>query len=359
MDAGRWDTEGLNTLLRLGCGAVVLIAALFAGALCYVAWDLKHGTGGLSAGRPDDFTTTAPLKDFEEYPVYWLGEEYKGHQLVYIDIEYDDTRPSPEIVLLYGQCELPRLEGGCSPPAQVTLMPTCETLNQPFQESYDEFGRGWTYAVYVRFSGIAERQDLRLANPDHFPDLPLETSTAFIDDARAWCGALDGTGDTTLIPRAPVTAEQRLAVTAFDSFPLYWFAESIATNQLVAVELDARGGARFLYGSCREPLWADYCGPPEFRIEVRPACSQDVTGYPSLPLTEAMQEIYMAPGVEGTTLWTKGAVAIEVNARLQPFNTQEIVEQLRLANPEKAPASPVIARASSVGDALRAFCSGG
>jgi hypothetical protein len=73
----------------------------------------------------DGFDTFA--RDFDEFPIYWLGPEFGGHSLRYVirHVSSPEASPSENIVsFLYGTCEMPA-EGGCPPPVQVITEPYC------------------------------------------------------------------------------------------------------------------------------------------------------------------------------------------------------------------------------------------
>lgn len=82
--------------------------------------------------------TAEELQGFSPFPVFWLGEEYRG--LTVTNISYvrdpgppDGRRPPVEsVTIIYGDCDPgpPELgEGGCVPPLQVTTDRFC--LNRP------------------------------------------------------------------------------------------------------------------------------------------------------------------------------------------------------------------------------------
>ena len=67
---------------------------------------------------------------FEDFPLYWVGEEFGGHPLRYIirqvfsPADGSPTRNSVEF--LYGSCGAEKLtEGGCPPPLQIIIQPYC------------------------------------------------------------------------------------------------------------------------------------------------------------------------------------------------------------------------------------------
>ena len=74
--------------------------------------------------------------EFAEFPLYWVGEEFAGHELRNIirHVFSGETVLSPEnsVTFIYGTCVIEpgpdgRIDGGCAPPVQVIVEPYCYT----------------------------------------------------------------------------------------------------------------------------------------------------------------------------------------------------------------------------------------
>jgi len=81
--------------------------------------------------------TLADARTFNEYPVYYLGQEYQGLPLVQvIRIDWpgsfpDDpelNRPDHEVIFIYGDCTIPPGEESCPVPLSVSVRPESEVL---------------------------------------------------------------------------------------------------------------------------------------------------------------------------------------------------------------------------------------
>jgi hypothetical protein len=103
--------------------------------------------GASSAQRAPPATTGRPSPDapgeiapgdvlrFSRFPVYWLGPSFRGLPLTYARWDHDPTRPHGaaypgrvnRLVLIYGTCQPDPAQsaGGCSPPLQVHVAPSC------------------------------------------------------------------------------------------------------------------------------------------------------------------------------------------------------------------------------------------
>lgn len=69
------------------------------------------------------------LKDFQEHPVFWLGETFEGLPLTSVDVaDYSarDQRRVREISLKYGSC-VPSGDARCEPPLSIHIAPHCES----------------------------------------------------------------------------------------------------------------------------------------------------------------------------------------------------------------------------------------
>jgi hypothetical protein len=80
--------------------------------------------GGCAAHDDPDIDAAAA---YEGSPIYWLTEEFEGHELEHIGgLEEDATA----IVLVYGTCDHGgSLNGGCAPPLQLQIFPLCHHLD--------------------------------------------------------------------------------------------------------------------------------------------------------------------------------------------------------------------------------------
>jgi len=63
--------------------------------------------------------------EFDRFPVYWLGDEFDGHELSHVEAEDWSTAA----VLVYGTCKVKGYDGGCAPPVQVQVFPLCFHLD--------------------------------------------------------------------------------------------------------------------------------------------------------------------------------------------------------------------------------------
>lgn len=65
--------------------------------------------------------------EFDEFAIYWVGDEFRGLPLRHI-VRYvsppDAIRVENKVAFLYGECEMPA-EGGCPPPLQIIIEPYC------------------------------------------------------------------------------------------------------------------------------------------------------------------------------------------------------------------------------------------
>lgn len=65
--------------------------------------------------------------EFDRFPIYWLTEEFEGHELTHIS-ELGETNPG--VTLVYGTCDRGSgLNGGCAPTLQLQEMPLCFHLD--------------------------------------------------------------------------------------------------------------------------------------------------------------------------------------------------------------------------------------
>lgn len=64
-------------------------------------------------------------KEFDRFPVYWLGDEFEGLELSHVEAEDWSTAA----LLVYGTCKPSGYDGGCAPPVQVQVFPLCYHLD--------------------------------------------------------------------------------------------------------------------------------------------------------------------------------------------------------------------------------------
>ena len=109
-------------------GGVVVAAVVGLVVMAVLLWK-GSGDGGV---KPADHVERTPpdrgdwtleeVKRFDDFDVYWVGEEFAGVPLTRIIRQRSPS--SNEVILLYGTCE-PQGEGGCSPPIQLIQEPYC------------------------------------------------------------------------------------------------------------------------------------------------------------------------------------------------------------------------------------------
>ncbi len=58
------------------------------------------------------------ITEFDDYPIYWVGDEFGGHQLRFV------IRDGITISFIYGECG-PVSDGGCPPPLQIRTEQFC------------------------------------------------------------------------------------------------------------------------------------------------------------------------------------------------------------------------------------------
>ena len=122
----------MTTKLRFA----LILLAVFGGAfaLTGLVVSVLHDGGGrgpapASAGQIG--WTLEDARQFNEFPLYWLGESYDGLPLTrIIRYRYDPEPPIPavtaedSVAFIYGTCT-PSPESGCAPPLQIIVEPYC------------------------------------------------------------------------------------------------------------------------------------------------------------------------------------------------------------------------------------------
>lgn len=81
--------------------------------------------GGCASGDEPDVDAAA---EFDRFPIYWLTEEFEGHELTYLS-ELGGT--SPGVTIVYGTCD-PGYgdDARCAPPPQLQEVPLCSHLDE-------------------------------------------------------------------------------------------------------------------------------------------------------------------------------------------------------------------------------------
>lgn len=118
-------------------------------------------------------------RDFDQFPLYWVGEEFQGYPITDIIRSVsgpDALVPEDSVTFLYGTCTPPAGEGGCADPLQIVVEPYCFVppslvgASNPIEvrggaEAFNSDGwRLWTGKVTVRI--FAYLTDLQLAAID-------------------------------------------------------------------------------------------------------------------------------------------------------------------------------------------------
>ena len=122
----------MTTKLRFA----LILLGVFAGALALTGLvvsvlDDGGGRGGAPASAGQIGWTLEDARQFNEFPLYWLGESYDGLPLTrIIRYRYDPEPPIPavtaedSVAFIYGTCT-PSSESGCAPPLQIIVEPYC------------------------------------------------------------------------------------------------------------------------------------------------------------------------------------------------------------------------------------------
>ncbi len=111
---------------------VVILVVAFAVAAGVVTL-LREGSSDLAepASAGQRRWTVEDAKQFDEFPLYWLGESCEGLPLTNIIRSYYDPEPpipaveaENAVVFIYGSCT-PDASGGCAPPLSIRVEPYC------------------------------------------------------------------------------------------------------------------------------------------------------------------------------------------------------------------------------------------
>jgi hypothetical protein len=87
---------------------------------------LLFGAAVLAAGCGGDEDVQA-AREFERFPLYWVGESFEGFDLVHVDgLEH----PAQFVTFVYGECTpTGGDEPSCVPPFQIQVFPLCWHLD--------------------------------------------------------------------------------------------------------------------------------------------------------------------------------------------------------------------------------------
>jgi hypothetical protein len=70
------------------------------------------------------------LSEFQEFPIYWLGESFEGLPLTSVDVaDYSDYegQPTREVLVIYGSCVVRAGDEGCGIPLTIQISRFCES----------------------------------------------------------------------------------------------------------------------------------------------------------------------------------------------------------------------------------------
>jgi len=84
---------------------------------------LVLATAGCSTLFGDSDVDVSAAKEFDEYPLYWVGAGFEQWDLVHVEIRPQMT------TFIYGDCEVTGNEGGCPPPLSIQVSPLCAHLD--------------------------------------------------------------------------------------------------------------------------------------------------------------------------------------------------------------------------------------
>jgi hypothetical protein len=109
--------------------------------VAYASVRLLDDGGGASAPLASAGQLSWTIEDarqFDEFPLYWLGDSYEGLPLTkVIRYQYEPEPPIPAetaenvVLFIYGSCT-PTGEGGCPPPLSIRVEPYCEAPPEIF-----------------------------------------------------------------------------------------------------------------------------------------------------------------------------------------------------------------------------------
>jgi hypothetical protein len=99
--------------MSAGTRSIIVVVVVAVAAAVIAAVVLLEGGDGVGGNW-----TIEDARAFDEYPVYWLGEEFDGLPLT--NISY--THRENTVFFAYGDCEPPK-DGGCAPPLEIIIEP--------------------------------------------------------------------------------------------------------------------------------------------------------------------------------------------------------------------------------------------
>ncbi len=286
-------------------------------------------------------------RDFQDFPLYWLGETFGTLPLTRVTrseqpTPYGGPGPFgsqwtfvPRWGFLYGTCDVSQ-EEGCSPPVEVQISPLCAPAPfwlglkddelpefrgaRAFWRDYAGDGFIWTGNVVIH---VFARRDLiievanaltplgNVAVPQAGPQLPppaLQTCPS-----RA--------------PEPPPSLEGVEGAQQFKGFPLYWVGDSFASYPLTSVDhLDLPTLNEWYFGYGESPTDGV---PMPVVVEISPLCQRPSS---SVGLDE-VTDVFpyrggkaMWVGEARLRIWT-GEVVVTVHTGTQEL-TQQAAEAL-------------------------------
>jgi hypothetical protein len=136
--AGYWAKSAYGIMLHMNMKRTVYaviglgLLALLAGGIVWAV--VGRGDGTTSVGVSHPVTTVDDMREFEEFPVYWLGESFQGLPLAAVQrIDYPGAFPGKpyndprnEVAFIYGDCTIPPGETGCPMPLSIDIVPYCD-----------------------------------------------------------------------------------------------------------------------------------------------------------------------------------------------------------------------------------------
>jgi hypothetical protein len=134
---------------RTVCAAIGLgLLALLVGGVVWAVVGRGDGTTSVTA---DPLTSAVEdAREFDEFPVYWLGESFQGLPLVRVtQMDYPGHAPGTiynlpwhEVGFIYGNCTIAPGESSCPVPLSIAVRPYCEVppevVVQVWTESLEE-----------------------------------------------------------------------------------------------------------------------------------------------------------------------------------------------------------------------------
>ena len=112
-------------LAVIGLGLVALLLGLWAA--------FGQGDEAPATAAPQVWSVDT-AREFKDYPVYWVGQEYKGLPLVQVArMDYPGAAPGKpgsrawnEVSFTYGDCEIGPGEESCAMPLTIDIRPYCD-----------------------------------------------------------------------------------------------------------------------------------------------------------------------------------------------------------------------------------------